>query len=319
MLKYLNALILGGNAYLFFYHPEFISEFFGFDINGSTVITDKAINKHIAFADCMNKYSDIHMSDDTLRNAIYECMIQASLYIMTGMKLKEYGNLGDLHGNDSSGTEDLTDVQLTRAHILNIDKSKLYTYSIKDKRFYIFDSFITSFPDIIVENYGDLLKLVSLNNKMQLWFKNCKKEFATLTTAPSWILEDSELSSVWEVEFLRVDQDYKLTRRKYKTEREDLEREYRAKINEVNEREKKYCCSLIDTNYIVLIDKITVASLPVEITVKYLGLQSEDRKAALNKELNKYKQDLLRGVTNGTIAKHELTDVLKQVQSDLLT
>jgi hypothetical protein len=211
----------------------------------------------------------------------------------------------------ANDTSQYIDVDLTVRFVTEKKKSFLLTDRLNDKRLFVMIEFINAYPTSKVENYAELLLLINSNNAIQKWYKEVTARFATYSESPSWLLEDPKLQDVWKSNFQSLYNNYRDQRNVFQSQRENIQRTIELQLENLDESESQFDLDFYKQNPVLLINNISVQSLPFEITEKYLKLSTKDRKDSLKREVDIYKRQLFTSYLKGDLKYEDLYNIVK--------
>jgi hypothetical protein len=204
------------------------------------------------------------------------------------------------------------DDRVTLSFLYSFPDIVQYELELIDFRFYCLSKFKNEHPDSVVDSFDKLNQLVNIHKKTLDWFRKTKEEFNTITTAPNWMKGDSQDLELWKSEYIDLSIQYKHSMRKFEDRKNMIYSETKEKLSSVDKDKLEYINNNFNRMYVIMINKITQASLPFNRIEKHMGLSKEKLDITLSKELDSYKLELLNGVKKGDISMEELRDILKE-------
>jgi len=138
------------------------------------------------------------------------------------------------------------------------------------------------------------------------------EEYSTLVSAPVWLHHTPELLEMWEKDFQGVFIESKELTRNLNSERSLLQAQFTKNLGQLEDKFNIRRENLLINNPILIINGITVQSLPIELTEETLSMDSESRNSRLKDILATYKAKLLTDFNNGVITSNELLELIRK-------
>jgi hypothetical protein len=196
-------------------------------------------------------------------------------------------------------------------------KELQFTMEINDPRFYIMYKYDAEHQDHKIETYEQLISLININRNLLKWYKAAREEFVSITQAPDWLKDSYEDLSHWRADYVKKNIFIKEHMKGYTEERKKIDAQARIDKAAVDDKQSRFVETNVKDLYVVLIDRITVGSLPIEVSqrinAEFHG--TDKHELELNKALSAYKKDLLYKYKSGQMGEPELIQLLKEALS----
>jgi hypothetical protein len=182
---------------------------------------------------------------------------------------------------------------------------------LSDKRIFVWFEWNLDHPDGVIQNYDELLVLVGLNSTIQKWYKSTTKKYSTYLEAPSWLIGDDKLKDAWDTNYQSQMIEFREKVQNYERQLEMVERSIATKLDSIYKEQDSFEREFYRKYPVLLINKVTVQSLPYEITSLHTRKEGNIRKLALAEELVKFKRQLFTDYLGGIISYDDLHELVK--------
>jgi hypothetical protein len=206
---------------------------------------------------------------------------------------------------------DLDDKSISKDFIISNEADLPLVKRLLDKRIYVLYCWYRDNPTSTIVNWQDFVVLVNINKQVQAWYKNALNDFATYSESPDWLVGDKELQDAWDAKFQSLNVNYKIKLVEFDEKRDRLYASIQDDLNEITKLQTDYEKAFYRENPVLLINRITVQSLPWSVVEQYSSMTPNARKKNLVKELVNFKRTLFKQYLNKEISFDDLLEFVK--------
>lgn len=208
-------------------------------------------------------------------------------------------------------TNEISDVEISKAYLSNLDLIERDRLIITDKRIFIFHNFLLDHPHTLVDNWNQLEYLLQEKSSFRSWFDECKTKWSLLNDIPEWLVSDPNLRELWVDKY----QSSLVVLRQRQMSTIEANNKARLLYEETIALNNKQLATFEDKIYfdnpVIMIHKVNPSALPEAELLKLHSLNKEQRRDIRKDLINQYRKDLLDRFTKGDLSLQELIDLVK--------